>query len=680
MNTHFSTFSGLLGMSVAALSTTTSAQTPASSELEKIVVSAQQQQQAWLRTAAAIEVKSLTQQDLATDLAAVLQGMPGLQADQRANLAQDSRLSIRGFGSRSSFGVRGIEVMLDDIPWSTPDGQSQPGSMLLAQLGSVEVLRGPAAVMYGNASGGVLALRSAPLTGSGLKLQQSYGADLQQQLLVLGLPSQQLALSRARYDGYRLHNQAEKRQASWRSEWSTDWQNPIKVHLRYDWSDDPLMQDPLALTAAEWQADPQQTNPLAMRFNTRKSSAQRQFSLQLQPETPASQDWKLSFWHGQRDIEQYLAFTGDAPTSSGGVVALERYYRGIKAQHSWQWQAWTWQLSTQLDQQRDLRQGFVNRFGVAGDRRRHETGMVDNVELAGRSLYQTEQFGDFTAALKWSQLHFDVTDYFITPLNPDDSGQRTLSSPSLMLGWNYLIQPNLAWYISYGEGFESPTLAEMAYQRDSTGLNLGLQPTKNQQTDTGLKWQYPNATVALDVFYADTQDELVVDQATGGRTSFRNAAATRRFGAEGSWWYRWSHHVQHQLSVSWLDARFAAESSSAGGNTKLPGVAPRQASYQLIIQPNGSDFWQLSGQVQYKSSIYTDDANRHSAPASTLLHLHSRWRWQHPAWYWQLLVAADNVTDRSYVGAVVVNQTNGRSFEPGLPRQVQVALQGQWWF
>lgn len=646
-----------------------------SAEPERLVVTAQQQQRSWLSSAAAVERRMFSQPESASDLAALLQGMPGLQADQRANLAQDSRFSIRGFGSRSSFGVRGIEVLLDDIPWSTPDGQSQPSSMLLAQLQSAEVLRGAAAALYGNAAGGVLALQSAPLPSPGLQLQHSSAADLSQQLVVVNLEQQQLSWSQARYQGFRPHNEAQKRQASWRAEFAPSFAPDIQLKLRFDWSDDPLLQDPLALTASEWQQNPQQTNVAALRFNSRKSSAQRQYSAQLQPD---SQQWQVSLWQGQRDIEQYLAFAGDAPTSAGGVVALTRYYRGVKAQRQWQLDRWFLQFFAQTDQQRDLRRGYVNQQGIAGELRRDEAGKVTSQEAGVRSRYQTAAWGELHAGWKWSQLDFQVRDYLINPQNPDDSGDKQLQQPSYSLGWNYPLSTELSAYLSLGRGFESPTLTEMAYQRQGAGLNLALKPAINRLTDTGLKWQSGQNMLALDLFHADSEDELVVEQANNGRTTYRNAAATRRYGTELSWQYQSSAYWQQQLSVSWLQARFVATLNGDNLKSRLPGVAARQASWQWQYQPFGTAQWQLSSTVNYRSKVFTDDQNRHSAPASTLLNVSSRWQWQQQQWRWQFWLAADNLTNRQYVGAVVVNQSNGRSFEPGLPRQLQAGLQWQW--
>ena len=145
------TASIMLAVSSGAL-----AQTP-----EVIVITANAQQQRWQDAAASIEVRALPRSGLLIDSGQLLQGIPGLQVDSRANFAQDTRLSIRGFGSRSAFGVRGIYLSQDGIPISAPDGQGQLSSVLLDNIAEIEVLRGPLAVLYGNGAGGVIALRTA---------------------------------------------------------------------------------------------------------------------------------------------------------------------------------------------------------------------------------------------------------------------------------------------------------------------------------------------------------------------------------------------------------------------------------------------------------------------------------------------------------------------------------------
>lgn len=637
--------------------------------LERLVVSLAQQQRPWLSSAGAVNSKQL-EQNQQLDIAALMRGMPGLQADQRANFAQDSRVSIRGFGSRSSFGVRGIEVLFDGIPWSTSDGQSQPASIPFEQLASAEVLRGPFATLYGNAAGGVLTMYSqTPRRGVSVQHQQS--SDYQQHSLLLGDGQTELYLKKLDHQGYRPHNSALKRQAALRS--STDF-DEVRLSWRYDWSDDPLLQDPSALTRSEFSQNPRQTAAVATLFNSRKSSAQRQLSLTL---SPIDDNWQLSAWQGERDITQFLALRGDAISAAGGVVALNRHFRGIKGQQQVLWGDWQHQWSAQLEQHTDLRRGYVNLLGIAGDLRRDESGQVSSKELALRSEYQSDDLWRLQLGGKLNHIRFAVEDYFVRPGNPDDSGKTSEQLAAFAGGFSYPLAENLFSYINAGRGFETPTLTEMAYQAEGAGLNLQLKPSQNRQLELGLKWQTSSTTASLDWFYIQSKNELVVAQSVGGRTSYRNAAQSRRSGLELALERQLIDTIELQWSSTLLDATFSLDSAGNSSDNKLPGVAAVQHQLAMQYDPGLDRSWLLSSTLHYRSRLWVDDNNSMAADSSTLFDIKSSWQknWQQALWQWWL--AIDNVSNSSYVGAVVVNQANGRYFEPGTPRQFQLGFRVQ---
>lgn len=637
--------------------------------LERLVVSVQQQARPWLSSAGAVSKKQL-EQNPQLDIAALLRGMPGLQADQRANFAQDGRISIRGFGSRSSFGVRGIEVLLDGIPWSTSDGQSQPATIPFEQLAAVEVLRGPFASLYGNAAGGVLTMHSqAPRRGASVQHQQSI--DYQQHSLLLGDGQTELYLKKLDHQGYRPHNSALKRQAVLRS--SADF-DEVRFSWRYDWSDDPLLQDPSALTKTEFEQNPKQTAAVATLFNSHKSSAQRQLSLTF---SPLDDSWQLSAWQGERDISQFLPLRGDAISAAGGVVALNRHFRGIKGQQQFQLGNWYHQWSAQLEQNTDQRRGYVNLLGTAGDLRRDESGEVKSKELALRTEYQSENLWRMQLGGKLNHIRFAVEDYFVRPGNPDDSGKTSEQLAAFAGGFSYPLAENLFSYISLGRGFETPTLTEMAYQSNGAGLNLALKPSQNRQLELGLKWQTLSTTAAIDWFYIQSKNELVVAQSVAGRTSFRNAAQSRRLGMELALEHRLIDTLQLQWSSTLLDATFSTDSTSSNRGNKLPGVARAQHQLGMQYDPGLDQSWLLSTTLHYRSRLWVDDNNSMTADSTTLLDIKSSWQksWQQTLWQWWL--AVDNAGNARYAGAVVVNQANGRTFEPGTPRQLQLGFRVQ---
>ncbi|MFP4203828.1 MAG: TonB-dependent receptor plug domain-containing protein [Opitutales bacterium] len=97
-------------------------------------------------------------QQIAIDEA--LKNVPGVFILNRYNFAQDTRISVRGFGAQADFGIRGIKLMVDGIPATTADGQGGVDGIDFGSSESIEVLRGPAAALYGTASGGVIRMES----------------------------------------------------------------------------------------------------------------------------------------------------------------------------------------------------------------------------------------------------------------------------------------------------------------------------------------------------------------------------------------------------------------------------------------------------------------------------------------------------------------------------------------
>lgn len=639
----------------------------AADPLEHLSIRATPLPVSWLATPAALSFRQFDAQMPAPDALALLQGMAGVQADLRSNLAQDSRLSIRGFGSRSSFGVRGVRMLLDGIPLTTPDGQTQPGALFAADLASVEVLKGPFAALYGNAAGGVIAWQSKAAEPGLFELSQQQSADHRLQRLRADGAFGTLMLQQFDQQGSRPHNRASRQQALWKQQFQLSDQ--LKLNARIDWSYDPRLDDPGALTMTEWQQNPDQTSALASRFDSHKTTRQHQAGISLQ-----STDWQLSSYLTSRQISQFLTQTGEAITSSGGVVDLSRDMFGLQWQQQQRWQAFAMQWSLSHEQSRDDRQGYVNQFGRQGALRRDDVSRSRSQDVALRLSYDASDALSLYGGGRLAWLRFESDDRFIVAGNPDDSGEKHDRGQAHALGFRYAINEYWSWHGASGRGFESPTLTEMAYQREQSGLNLALQSAKNRQWDSGLKWQQQRFSTGLsqaqlDLFYLTSERELVVDSSSGGRTVFKNAAGTRRQGVEFSLQQQLGLSWQLAYSLTWLDAQY----THATAGQQLPGVAAQQQQLQLSVDPGNG--WYATLRYRQLSRVATDDGNQQFAPSYGLADLDTGWQGQQGMLDWRLHLAAQNLTDRRYIGAVVVNQASGRSLEPGMPRQLSAGLQ-----
>ena len=613
------------------------------------------------------------------DPAELLQMIPGVQVDSRTNYAQDTRISLRGFGARSAFGVRGIDLQIDGVPMSTPDGQGQLASAMLDNIARTQVLRGPIAALYGNGAGGVIALQSAAPEVNTFKIGVVAGdPGIARQTLVGEIRKDDLALraqfANADLDGERPHSSAKRQQAGVQFFYSTA--SDIDLLIKYDHSDDPLLQDPLGLRPEQWVDDPRQTHSAAEMFDTRKSVAHQQASISLRDSEGATR-WQAALWQGERAITQYLAFTGEAISSSGGVVDLNRDFSGVSGTLT---QAVELigvptdiSIGAEFSQMEDGRRGYVNDFGVAGDLRRDETGDVKSQDLY--SLIQLYPIAPLMlyAGGRQSRVDFSVDDFFILPPpnenssgNPDDSGGRDYRENSFAFGAHYALTPAWELFVGSGRGYETPTLTEMAYKTDATGLNTDLDAAINRQREWGITY-HPDDKIALSLtqFFIDTENELVVDQSSGGRTSYRNAAKTERSGIEFLGRYRLSDNFTVQLSTQSLDAIYSA---GEWNQNQLPGVAREQYQLDISWLPFATDILQLSLGAQQRSRIYTADDNQIYAPDYRTWDASARGAVsvKNSRMDWWLKLA--NLTDENYVGSVIVNQSNGRAFEPALGR------------
>lgn len=649
--------------------------------IERIVVTATRTEQSWLNSPATIDRVDTDAQlpGLRVDMAEILQGIPGVQVDTRYNFAQDTRVILRGFGARAAFGVRGVLMRLDGVPLSMPDGQAQTSSIFVDEPAYVEVLRGPIAAVYGNAAGGIINLASEPAAQSSFSAGHAMGANDRQRSTMDGhyvgeRGSVSGHYARFRTDGDRPQATAERDQYALRTRYL--FTNGIELIARLDDNDAPLLQDPGSLTPALWEEDSSQTFAGATTFNTRKSIRHRQQSVTLRQQA-AEFDWQVAAWNGQREVEQYLPFPGSEITSSGAVIDLTRDFYGVHGQINWRPQAFSdrWQLSlgSDIERQKDTRQGFVNEQGQKGDLRRDEIGRVDKDDIYAMSTLLLSDRLSWLAGLRVSELSFAVDDNYIVPgVIPDDSGRNRYRETSWTQGLNYQLNDNWALFAAIGEGFETPTLTEMAYQNEGTGLNQGLGPATITQYETGIKWAGQQGQAQLSVFHVDSEDEIVVDQSIDGRTTYRNAGETERQGVELSTAYSLTQAVNVRAAATLMNARYRRSDNLDG--QRIPGIAHTNAYVQFNYLPWEDPRLRASITTQYRSRVAADDSNDVFAPGFVVWAASLDAQQNHGSWTFSQWLRVDNLFAKKYVGSVVVNQGSGRAFEPAPGRQLSAGL------
>ncbi|WEI05197.1 TonB-dependent receptor [Acinetobacter johnsonii] len=663
-----------------------------------------------LSTSASIQkVQAATvQNNVNVNLSEVLQGVAGLQINNRENYAQDLQISMRGFGARSTFGVRGIRMYVDGIPATMPDGQGQSSNIDLNSLDHIEVLTGPFSSLYGNSSGGTILAETKEGQGkdsiqvglnAGSHHKQQANIQLQGGSEQANQPAYVISSSYFDTDGFRDHSAAQKVLNNAKLTWNLEDGSKINwVMNRVDIDAD----DPQGLKHEQWKANPKQVNDSKNTYNVRKEIEQTQTGLTWTKPLNDQQELYSMFYLGNRQVVQYQSIpkcginkvTGECipnssqlnPRHAGGVIDFDRDYYG--ADFRWTGKEVlpniTLVAGVALDRMVEDRKGYENyddtgRYGVKGDLRRNENNTLWNLDPYVQASWQFLPTWHLDTGLRYSNVHYESDDHYIVAGNGDDSGSTDYQKllPSVALGWEIL--PELYAYASYGKGFETPTFTEMAYPTLATsGINFDLKPASSDTYELGLKSQNAFGMFTLAVFNTVTKNDIVPDDANAGRNTFRNAEQTLRQGAELAWQHQLWQDLKLSASYSYLDATFDADIAATTTKpliekgTYIPGIAKNQAFTRIAWQPEQG--FQAGLEARYMDKIYVDDINSDTAPSYTVVAANVGYLWVNRDWKVNSYARVDNLFDRNYVGSVIVNDGNSRFFEPADGRNFSVGM------
>ena len=695
---------------IASAQAATPANAPTATTLSPVVVTATRTEAEAFDVPASIDrIDGDTLRDgrLQVNISESLGAVPGLLARDRQNYAQDVQISVRGFGARSTFGVRGVRLYVDGIPATLPDGQGQISNVDLGSAGRIEVLRGPFSALYGNSAGGVIQVftedgSGPPKVGFGVAAGSNSALRLSTKVSgSQGAFGYVGSLSRFTSDGWRDHSAVQREIGNLKFTLKTDESSQLtlvanSVNL-------PKAQDPLGLTRAQFEADPRSADPSATAFDTRKTVDQSQVGAVYERKVDGANVLRVLAYSGHRNTVQFQSIplaTQAGALQPGGVIVLARDYSGADVRWSFKSALadapFTLIAGMAYDKLGEQRQGFQNfvgtTLGVQGVLRRNERNDVSNFDQYAQAAWQFAPAWTLNAGVRHSSVRFDSTDAYITGVNKDDSGGATYGATLPAVGLMYALSPSVHLYATAGRGFETPTLNELAYRPNgATGLNFGLDAARSNSIEAGVKTRIDGlGELNAAVFDTRTRNEIATLTNSGGRATFQNVGGTQRKGMEIGWSNRYFENLRAQAALTWLDARYSdtfktctaapcpAPNVTVASGNRIPGVARGSAFAALNWAPPHG--WRGGVEARYLSRVAVNDINSDAAPSYAVANANIGYVAQLGAWELSGFARVDNLFGRAYIGSVIVNEGNGRFFEPAPGRTWLAGASAQYTF
>ncbi len=611
-----------------------------------------------------------------------LNNLPGVVVANRYNFSLDQRISIRGFGSRSNFGVRGLKILLDGIPQTLPDGQSQLTNVDFGDVARAEVLRGASSSLYGNASGGVIAFQSQGADpgpfGQRVRVQAGGGKREGDRFYKWqswssarsGNLSGTLSVSQFKADGFRQHSAGEFRQLNAGADYLFGGSTigTVRVNL----ADSPEAQNPGALTLTEYRANPDSAAANNILRGADKDVQQHQLAFGLKHFDPVGNEYGVTVFGLARDLENPLSapVPGGGP-SQGTYVDIGRLVAGLRGSMTRRLgDDAAPQLTAGADFQRmrDNRRNFVHDGGVPNttavllDQREEVTELGPFAQV----LWSPTEPLLLSVGARYDFVRFSLFDRFDT--DGDDSDRRTMSAASGNVGASWSFDDRFVPYVNVSTAFETPTTTELVNQPDgSGGFNTELGPQRAVNYEIGARGEpVPGLTYSVAVFLGRITDAIVQQEEVGGRAFFRNEGKTHNDGAEVGITY--SPVPALTLLGAYTRARYRFEGGELDGN-RLPGVPDHFWRFGFRTTLPGDFF--LDGDHTMSSSIAADDANTVVIDSWSEGVTNLRLGWQGVAGALSLgpFVGINNLWDRRYIGSVTLNGLGGRVIEPA-PRRV----------
>ena len=645
-------------------------------ELDEIEVTATRLDSTLLRSSRSVSVVGKDEIQNATQLLAmdeVLAGVPGLYMQNRYNFSQDLRVSLRGFGARSAFGIRGIKVIVDGIPETLPDGQAGVDSIDLGSASRIEVIRGPSSSNFGNASGGVIAIETETGTDPGFvqttiatgdlgysKFQLKSGGKTENMNYLINFSKQEL-------DGYREHSVSEGSLMNAKFGFNLSEIDRLKLSLNY--TDQPKSQDPGGINLSQVNTDRKSARDRNLSYDAGESLNQKRIGLV----------YERDHSDGLLTVRNYYVtrdFSNKLPFKNGGSVNIDREFYGFGMQYQFGEslpENFSLTMGFDTDRQDDDRKRYNNDSGKLGSMSFDQQEKVNSNGLFVQSRYDVGNWS-ISSGIRYDEVKFDITDRFLS--NGDDSGEIEFDAVSPSFGLNYVME-NGSIFTSISSSFETPTTTELANPNASGGFNALLKPQEAKNIEIGYKSVKNNIYHEIAVFNIDLNDELVPYELEEfqGRTFYSNVGKSSRKGVESL--VSWSVKPNLTVDASYTYSDFSFDSFIDKNNkdfsgSKLPGLPESFAYFGIRFEnENGLN---MNFNLNYSGDLFANNANSVKVQAYTVSNFRLSYNINKGDWKILPYMGINNIFDTEFNSNIRINAFGSRYYEPAPERNSYLGI------
>lgn len=640
-------------------------------DIKTILVNATKVQKSWVPAATSIYTISPKAKDqlVQNSLQEFLLQSPSIFALNANNKAQDLRISIRGFGSRAAFGVRGVKVIVDGIPETTTDGQGQLDNLNLGIIDRIEILNSGSSAIYGNASGGVINIMTtneSVFSNKNHFLETGIGAHSyggQQYQLTTGKQFNNTSLifhaNHHQGNGYREHSEFQSTNFNLRASQKITASSKLEAILNY--MNSPTANDPGGVNQVSFDSIPTAARDRNIQFDA--GEAIDQFKGSLRFESDLNEGLKLNTYgfYSNRN------FYGRLPFGFGGVIDLKRNFLGHGTSLSFKPKSknikWTSLWGYELSAQRDVRERFMNEDGVQGEATLSQNEQFSNLGCYGINDFNFDKL-TFNLALRYDVNKIEVVDKL--PGNSDDSGIINLNDFNYSLGVSYQFANWKSLFLSYSTSFETPTLNELSNNPDGSGFNPNLKAQSANHLEFGLKgYIQEKSTFQLSVFQIASKNELLPYEleAFPGRTFFRNVGSTNRLGLE--FFIKHPFNEYFSANTNWSFNRFTFGDYELDGENFEDNILPGLPDFQGFVQFDIRllKYLEINYQNQILGKIFTNDSNSVYQKPKFISNISLKYNVEKEKFSVHPYLGINNIFQAKYADNIRINAFGSRFFE-----------------